>query len=945
MTDDELEERLTEICRQKLDNLAEAGMVQVSKDGNGEIRPLQLGYLMARFCVEMDTMRLFRNLTASSTEVDVLHLLASSTEFEAGIVLRHNEKKTLAAMNALETKVRYPIDGSRKAKCKTPVNKAFLLLQLRAGGLALENFEDVKTFLVEKSSRILRALIEYAESQRLAAVVLAAVRLHKSILSGAGWHDSKTAQFQQFVGVGAHFATRLSDASGGSLASFAELTSIRAEQIMSKGPAILAEARALLRSALRLDAHIEVQQMLGSVSATSSLRVVVHIRSGLSVLCPTPTRTTTDSRWRVLVANTDGQLLLSRKITSCEVAKANGELMFSVSMPPKSAQHRLTAHLINEVKFGLDVTQSVVLPKQMIEAATVPAFAGAECGHEHNYGVVGEQGAIEGESLDDGVRGDTVGTSKDATPSENVRPLQESFDILKALDVSDSDQDEDLRGSGRLDNPDGDLFGEKSFHNGIEEHIAGQELPPSGASVRSHKKPPTPKPDPRTSAFFDRFRAPKPSAMIKAKTAHHTIKPANTEAIGCDVSSQAVTVRDGSLAAAMRAAKESRQLASGDSKHHLGRAGDKHVEHLQAKARSMPSTPVRRLPIPPVTDSMCMQLSHTPATLIGARDAGSHYSKGELSTLALPYGLDPARHAIEPRCVQERQAQLGHPQALWTREPAGRLSFNAHQPQLSAANHEGDMLRPTVIDLEPQWVPSDTQHLEREIGQHLSEWPLYSQEDERPIPRSSRPFLDRAGSTAKWPALAQNEAPSTLSAQVERGQFDSYMASSRQSGAVGTSHWDGVSMSSPPIRESGARPSISFAKGKQLSRGVLDFLGEVRPPDEDVKKPRQSPPQSSVSSKQADRSMTNLHYQVPTRQLDSDTPSLVPGRRAFDACAKLAARFASVEGNVRADKDDGVALAPFRARMLQDKNTSTDILPLKKQGTGPAVRFAFLGQR
>lgn len=84
----------------------------------------------------------------------------------------------------------------------------------------LEGFEELRNLLVEQGCCILRALVEFADTQCLGRVLFAAVQLHRSLLTGAGWHDSSTSQFRQFGGVGAHYTGRLSDASGGSLLAF-----------------------------------------------------------------------------------------------------------------------------------------------------------------------------------------------------------------------------------------------------------------------------------------------------------------------------------------------------------------------------------------------------------------------------------------------------------------------------------------------------------------------------------------------------------------------------------------------------------------------------------------------------------------------------------------------------------------------------------------------------
>lgn len=904
------------MCRQKLQSLAEAGMIELIEDEGRAIRPLQLGYLMARFCVELETMRLFRKMPINCGEAEVLELLSSSTEFEAGIVLRHNEKKALAAINASEEKIRYPIDGSRKAKCKTAVSKAFLLLQLRVGGLPLEGFEDVKPLLIEKGSRILRAMVEYAETQRLCNVLIAAVRLHKALLTGAGWHDSVTAQFQQFAGVGVHFAARLSEASGGSLLSFAQLTSLKVEQIMPKGPAVLAEARTLLRSALRFDAGVETPGVTSRVPASAPIRVAVHVRSTSPPMPFAPMQAVPDSKWRLLVASADGQLLLTRKLSSVDVSKGQGLLSFSLSVPPQNAKHHLAAHLVNEHSFGLDSSGQIELPGATGTMVMSPV-EGASASVPNRRNATATKGT-------DGDRSDTATPSQTRGSAQHRGGATAPFDILAALDVCDSD--EDLAGSDHagidlphhLDadqNPDADLFGETPFIQPSQVWAAGapaagapssaregkrpaapkdaalcnhtckdktacghlcckdgkvqknrgrEKAPGRGAGARSHKSTPPPKPDPRASAFFDRFRAPQPRAATpKSKPSP---QPAAEDGAGLDFSSDAIAVRDGNASATSAMPVAGGRPAHGGGKPHSTGAGGRHMEHLQAMARSVPSTPVRRLPIPPLPEAV--EPARSPATMVAPRESGG-------ATLALkPVARvrEPKQYPdlqYEPRQPQHDMQRLQTPQQPQQTPHPLQSQFQAQPKAPQQLFQAWQSQKPVGPTAGRQSLPSQKYHPLFQTHEPHAEAryvvPSYSRPPAASAAQSFHGIIEPSAPGHACRARCTESEASTVEHEADRQMLSATADAMARHGAPSSNAAGAAAQYLMPdsMHEMCARPSISFGHGKQLSRGVLDWLGDDAPQDEASKRARHtSPKKPSPPKKPAKESMANLAHLV-----------------------------------------------------------------------------------
>ena len=167
-------------CGGRVDRLAAHGMIAMGDDGL-DVKPLLLGMIMAKFCIEFDTVCAFPLVDGATDLSAVVTLLANATEFKEPLYLRHNEKsapppteaasatsppprqrpppwqhlsptvsmvaasmspgaEALFVVNS-SSAIRFPLmEGKKKSKVKTAAMKASLLLQLRAGGHPLNEF-------------------------------------------------------------------------------------------------------------------------------------------------------------------------------------------------------------------------------------------------------------------------------------------------------------------------------------------------------------------------------------------------------------------------------------------------------------------------------------------------------------------------------------------------------------------------------------------------------------------------------------------------------------------------------------------------------------------------------------------------------------------------------------------------------------------------------------
>ena len=82
-TEAELDEHMKELCVRHLRELASSGMIALADDGIG-LEPLRLGRITARYCVELETMRRFKEGLRPESNVEELahtpsHTLSSNS--------------------------------------------------------------------------------------------------------------------------------------------------------------------------------------------------------------------------------------------------------------------------------------------------------------------------------------------------------------------------------------------------------------------------------------------------------------------------------------------------------------------------------------------------------------------------------------------------------------------------------------------------------------------------------------------------------------------------------------------------------------------------------------------------------------------------------------------------------------------------------------------------
>lgn len=101
------------MCQIEINKLAKAGMLAI--DETTSISSTFLGFLMAKYYLAFETMKLFKQINGSEILPQMLELISNCQEF-SDLYLRVNDKKALNLLNKCKTKetIRFPLNGRIK---------------------------------------------------------------------------------------------------------------------------------------------------------------------------------------------------------------------------------------------------------------------------------------------------------------------------------------------------------------------------------------------------------------------------------------------------------------------------------------------------------------------------------------------------------------------------------------------------------------------------------------------------------------------------------------------------------------------------------------------------------------------------------------------------------------------------------------------------------------
>ncbi|CAH1232813.1 SNRNP200 [Branchiostoma lanceolatum] len=232
LSKEDMESRLQDMCIKDLNLLSRIDLVKMDEEGF-DLKPTEVGRLMARYCITYDTMNKFSSLEGTESLGDLVNTVAGCKEFQ-DVTLRINERKTLNTLNKDKHRatVRFAMDG----KIKTGQMKVNCLIQAALGCLPIQDFglnQDTNK-IFRAGTRVSKCLTEFLMHRPGFRVLLNATLLSKCFRSRL-WENSKFVA-KQLDKIGLTLATALFNASLTSFQKIEETNPREIELIVNRHP-------------------------------------------------------------------------------------------------------------------------------------------------------------------------------------------------------------------------------------------------------------------------------------------------------------------------------------------------------------------------------------------------------------------------------------------------------------------------------------------------------------------------------------------------------------------------------------------------------------------------------------------------------------------------------------------------------------------------------------
>ncbi|XP_065672994.1 probable ATP-dependent DNA helicase HFM1 isoform X5 [Hydra vulgaris] len=243
----------------------------LDKDAIGK-RLQETGKLLARYCVDLKTMKLFSTVNGKEDMADMVSLLSNAEEFKE-ITIRQNEKKILNMLNKDKDQVtiRFPLSS----KISSTAMKINCLLQAALGCLSVIEFsllqDTAKIFQI--GQRISRFMMEYFLLQNNFQAALNSVLLCKCIRAKL-WENSPYVS-RQLEKIGATLSAALVNAGLTSFQKMEETNPREIELVLNRHPPFGSQVKELISSLPKVDLKVEQEGIFSSTQANILVKIML----------------------------------------------------------------------------------------------------------------------------------------------------------------------------------------------------------------------------------------------------------------------------------------------------------------------------------------------------------------------------------------------------------------------------------------------------------------------------------------------------------------------------------------------------------------------------------------------------------------------------------------------------------------------------------------------
>ncbi|XP_070204883.1 probable ATP-dependent DNA helicase HFM1 isoform X2 [Littorina saxatilis] len=265
----QVEKKLQDLCMTAINRLNSLQLVSVDPD-TAMTSPTDRGRLMARYCLEFQTMKLLSELPLKSSLEHLMKVISSCSEFQ-DVQLRTSEKKTLNTLNKNKHQetIRYPMQG----KIKTKQMKVNCLMQAGLGCLHFQDYslsqDLLKIFRV--GQRVTKCLMELQWLGVDYTTLLHTIQLCKAFKARL-WPDSKHVS-RQLEGIGPTISQALETAGLTSFQSLEAAPPQQLEMVVNRHPPFGSRVRDAVSHLPRYELIIQQAKK----HAASSAQIVISV--------------------------------------------------------------------------------------------------------------------------------------------------------------------------------------------------------------------------------------------------------------------------------------------------------------------------------------------------------------------------------------------------------------------------------------------------------------------------------------------------------------------------------------------------------------------------------------------------------------------------------------------------------------------------------------------
>ncbi|KAM0932842.1 putative DNA helicase [Dioscorea sansibarensis] len=373
-----LEKHMREICVQKINELAEYGMIWTDDDAF-LLKPLEPGKLLTKFYLKFGTMKDIVTAPGSCSLEDALRIVCRSEEI-AWIQLRRNEKKLLNDINSdKEGRLRFHVIGEnskRKKRIQTREEKIFVLANdCLTGDPSIRDLslnQDMNS-ICSNGCRIARCMKEcfiYKKSYKGAVnSTLLAKSLHQRL-----WDDSPYL-LKQLPGIGMVTAKALRSAGISSFRTLAEADPRKIEILTSRRYPF---GNHIKESLLSLPPKLEMQIEEAECKVQGKSKITVKLTR-----TPRPISFSKQHYADMIVGSEEDNVILFHEKIRAEEFPSPYVVTVLVACP-LHGKVSVKADLIFDEYVGLDVHEKHVVSRDIYPIRNIAALVNEEMPASHS---------------------------------------------------------------------------------------------------------------------------------------------------------------------------------------------------------------------------------------------------------------------------------------------------------------------------------------------------------------------------------------------------------------------------------------------------------------------------------------------------------------------------------------------------------------------------------